>query len=97
LQFVLAAATSRCFARDPAKPPTDDQGGAAAAVIRIDIDGLHRAVFGAGPAFHAAVRVMYLGLFVLQVSGQTTMRIPAKSTKPTSPSNTVSMSTTAFH
>ncbi len=38
-------------------PAVDDIGGAAAAVVGIDVDGRGRAVFRAGPAFHAGVAV----------------------------------------
>lgn len=56
------AAAARGLAPDFREPAVDDIGGAAAAVVGIDVDGRGRAVFGAGPAFHAGVRVDDFGL-----------------------------------
>ena len=52
-----AAAAGGSFTEKLGDPIVDDIGCAAAAVIRINVDGLHRAVLGAGAAFHASILV----------------------------------------
>jgi hypothetical protein len=64
LSSVHSATVRGSFAPYPGKPAVNDIGSTAAAVIGIYIDGVNRAVFSTGAAFHASVSVDDLGLVV---------------------------------
>ena len=64
---VSAAASGRSCTAKPGDPAANDIGGAAAAVIWIYIDGVRRAVFGAGAALHAGVRIDKQGHFAFNL------------------------------
>lgn len=67
LKWWSAAASGGRFAEKPGNPVVNNVGCAAAAVIRIDVDGIHRTVLGAGAAFHAAIPVDDSGFSVLNL------------------------------
>ena len=65
-------ATGGLFADERIEPSGNKQRSATAAVSRVDVDCLDRAVSGAGAAFHAAVRVEDLRFFLCE--GENSMR-----------------------
>lgn len=67
IRITSAAAEVDRFAPDFGDPAVDDQGCATAALVRVDVNGLYRAVSGAGPTLHAPVVIDDCGFFVLQL------------------------------
>lgn len=64
---VLTTAAAYRFTHYFGDPPVNNEGGAAAPIIGVDIDSLGRAVGRAGSALHAGVEVDNPGLFPLQL------------------------------
>ena len=58
-----AAASGWSLPSKSGDPAVNDIGCAAAAIIRINIDGVCRAVFGAGAALHAGICIDEQGFF----------------------------------